>query len=368
MSYLNSEFSKGFHPDDQDHHCRTSLYSSMIPRYPENGPFNIQGVLSAACQYFPVTASTIPKRPPQPLKDPSGRPQEAHAMAVRRRAYTPKCSERDDALAPEYLTCGPMRCMTSRPLLAVPGALPRCLTAPSEAGAFPSSSTPFDDHSRLPVASHPSPPITGTGDIHPLPLPLSLLKSLTPMTLSLVTGTAREPTATPSAACLGTTLTAVLLRKSTWAPVVSRLSTAGFSCPPPSPYRAMAADSTPLATQRDAPPHATGYSFEIVVVPAISTGLRNEEGFKALPLPKNHPLRLLYPLRRRHPCLLSAGPLNSDTRQAPRIKHSPSNSLDRFLKASSPLFSKSVRSSSRQLFLSERMMPPPPTRSRCSGS
>ncbi|KAH9035838.1 hypothetical protein EDB84DRAFT_1206201 [Lactarius hengduanensis] len=129
---------------------------------------------------------------------------------------------------------------------------------------------------QLPTSRLPSQPTNhGPRGHPPLPLPLSLLQSLTPMTLSsLVTGTARElkPAATPAAACLGTTSTAVLLRKSMWAPVVSRLSTAGFSCPPPSPYRAMAADSTPLATQCDAPPHATGYSFEIVVEPAISTG------------------------------------------------------------------------------------------------
>ncbi|KAH9018252.1 hypothetical protein EDB85DRAFT_2154639 [Lactarius pseudohatsudake] len=247
---------------------------NRIPRYPANGPFNIiQDVLSAA--HWRIRQGD-PKRLMQWLFGDE---------------HTPKCSERDDALAPEYLTCGPMRCLTSRPLLAVPGALPQCLTAPSEAGAFPSSSTPFDDHSRLPVASHPSPPITGTGDIHPLPLPLSLLQSLTPMTLSsLVTGTARElePAATPSAACLGTTSTAVLLRKThteRWPRTWLQASVDAW----PSTNKKPSRDSTPLATQRDAPPHATGYSFEIVVEPAISTGLRNEEGFKALPLPEKSP-------------------------------------------------------------------------------
>ncbi|KAH9035844.1 hypothetical protein EDB84DRAFT_1561055 [Lactarius hengduanensis] len=40
-------------------------------------------------------------------------------------------------------------------------------------------------------------------------------------------------------------------------------------------------NSTASTTQRDASPHAMRYNFEIVPGPAISTGLRNEEGFKA---------------------------------------------------------------------------------------
>ncbi|KAH9023144.1 hypothetical protein EDB85DRAFT_1894905 [Lactarius pseudohatsudake] len=105
------------------------------------------------------------------------------------------------------------------------------------------------------------------------------------MTHSLATGPAGELAATSSAAYLGTASTAVPLWKTT---------------------------APQLTTQRDVPPRATGYSFEIVVEPAISTGLRIEEGFKALPLPEKSPSS--------PPLLPASSTPSSSTGQAPQFR------------------------------------------------
>jgi len=47
---FNAEFFKGFHLDGQD--ILADQVFNMIPRHPANQPFDIQDVLSAACQYF----------------------------------------------------------------------------------------------------------------------------------------------------------------------------------------------------------------------------------------------------------------------------------------------------------------------------
>ncbi|KAH9009670.1 hypothetical protein EDB83DRAFT_2531108 [Lactarius deliciosus] len=124
---------------------------------------------------------------------------------------------------------------------------------------------PQSPNSRLP----PQPANHGPRGHPPPPLPLSLLKSLIPMTLSLVTGTAREPAATP-------------LRLSR-APH-QRLSCCGRPIPSDGRVRGLRLVSTHgraltsdlPATAPHCPPSTMRplmrYGFEIVAEPAISTG------------------------------------------------------------------------------------------------